>query len=92
VRNVYDFPPVTHSNHIRVLCTNRDEYVSRPTVPAHWHSFESLKSSALLKDNFLETKSSASVATGEPFVLSGRDALAGGTWVGINKRGEVALL
>ena len=23
----------------RILCSNRDEYLSRPTAPAHWHAF-----------------------------------------------------
>ena len=75
--------------HGRVLCTNRDEYLSRPTEPAHWHSFESLnKSSAFSKQNVFEGKSNVHAAS----VLSGIDIIAGGTWFGINTRGEVALL
>ena len=25
---------------LSILCTNRDEYLDRPTAPAHFHSFE----------------------------------------------------
>jgi len=60
----------------RILCSNRDEYLSRPTVRAHFHSFEGLG----------EDRS------GEGIVLSGRDLLAGGTWAGISRPGSVALL
>lgn len=69
-------------HHDRVLCTNRDEYLSRPTEPAHWHTFESLESTAFSGQNVLE----------DVHVLSGIDTRAGGTWFGINNRGEVALL
>jgi uncharacterized protein with NRDE domain len=62
------FNPRPHS----ILCTNRDEFLSRPTMAAEFHSFghEAEKAS----------------------ILSGRDLRAGGTWLGMNLSGRVALL
>ncbi|KNZ55573.1 uncharacterized protein VP01_2648g4 [Puccinia sorghi] len=60
----------------RILASNRDEFLNRPSLPAHWHSFEPIDCRG--------------IHTGEeekqPEILSGRDAVAGGTWLGINKR------
>jgi len=56
-----------------ILCTNRDEFLSRPTIGAHFHSF-------------------GVGAETEASVLSGRDLQAGGTWLGINRFGRLALL
>ena len=56
-----------------ILCANRDEFLSRPTLDADFHSFG------------VETDQ-------EHQVLSGRDELAGGTWLGINRTGKVAML
>lgn len=47
------------------LASNRDEYYSRPTEPAHWW-------------------------TDAHDVFGGRDALAGGTWLAVSRRGRVA--
>ncbi|KIK37551.1 hypothetical protein CY34DRAFT_92575 [Suillus luteus UH-Slu-Lm8-n1] len=33
------FYTLTHPDYALVLCTNRDEYLDRPTTPAHFHSF-----------------------------------------------------
>ncbi|OJT09950.1 hypothetical protein TRAPUB_13587 [Trametes pubescens] len=55
---------------------NRDEFLSRPTSPAHWHAFEPISA----VDNI------------EGPVLSGRDLKAGGTWAGLNRSGRLALL
>lgn len=60
----------------RILCTNRDEYLSRPTENAHFHSFG------------LGPEGSSQAS----FVLSGRDLQAGGTWLGLNRAGRVAVL
>ena len=60
---------------ISILCANRDEFLSRPTAEAHFHNFGDKSESDVLKGN----------------VLSGRDLQAGGTWVGMNRSGRVAL-
>ncbi|EJF63273.1 hypothetical protein DICSQDRAFT_55616 [Dichomitus squalens LYAD-421 SS1] len=70
------FWTLDHPEYALILCSNRDEYLHRPTAPAHWHSFGPINA-----DN-----------TGEGSVLSGRDLLAGGTWAGISRGGRVALL
>lgn len=59
-----------------ILCTNRDEYLSRATENAHFHSFGHGQ------------EGSAS----DHFVLSGLDLQAGGSWFGTNRSGKVALL
>jgi uncharacterized protein with NRDE domain len=59
-----------------VLCTNRDEYVKRPTKGAHFHSFDKEIGSDHQQGS----------------VLSGRDLLAGGTWLGISESGRIGLL
>ncbi|TFK52384.1 DUF833-domain-containing protein [Heliocybe sulcata] len=69
------FWSLSHREYSLVLCSNRDEFLSRPTQPAHFHSFDSEPGQ-----------------TAEPQVLSGRDLRAGGTWLGINTSGKIALL
>ncbi|KAJ6622616.1 NRDE protein-domain-containing protein, partial [Mycena sp. CBHHK59/15] len=55
-----------------ILCSNRDEFLGRPTRDAALHDFGH---------------------GGQARILSGRDALAGGTWLGMNvASGRVALL
>jgi len=76
------FWTLNHPDYALILCSNRDEYVSRQTQTAHWHSFDDVK--------FSDPKSG--VKTSTPSVLSGIDVVAGGTWFGINKKGKVALL
>ncbi|MBE7437874.1 MAG: NRDE family protein [Spirochaetales bacterium] len=49
-----------------VLIANRDEFYSRPTLPAAFHSGD--------------------------FVFSGRDLLGGGTWLGVNRLGQMAAI
>ncbi|KAI0695299.1 NRDE protein-domain-containing protein [Cytidiella melzeri] len=73
------FWSLEHADYALILCSNRDEFLARPTSSAHWHSFENLASSA-------------AAATNSERILSGRDLLAGGTWLGINRRGNVAFL
>lgn len=65
------------SSEFSILCSNRDEYMSRPTAPAHFHSFEKLGQ-----------PEDVGVGT----VLSGRDLRAGGSWLGLNRTGRVAVL
>ncbi|CEL60425.1 Ser/Thr-rich protein T10 in DGCR region OS=Mus musculus GN=T10 PE=2 SV=1 [Rhizoctonia solani AG-1 IB] len=86
VKNLYDlrrtllitmclaFWTLTHPQYALIIAANRDEFLSRPTIPADWHNFDTPG------------------AGGEKHVLSGRDVMAGGTWLGMNKRGEVTLL
>ncbi|KXN84332.1 hypothetical protein AN958_12747 [Leucoagaricus sp. SymC.cos] len=68
-----------HPDYALILCTNRDEYLDRPTQDAHFHSFQSdqhpLNASSVSDD-----------------ILSGRDVKAGGSWFGLNRAGRVALL
>jgi uncharacterized protein with NRDE domain len=63
-----------------ILCTNRDEYLSRPTIDAEFHKFGR------------EAERVDPGQGNDRNVLSGRDSLAGGTWLGINRAGRVALL
>jgi len=65
-----------------VLCTNRDEFLHRPTTHARFHNFE--------KKIPGDDESATSEKPGE--VLSGRDLVAGGTWLGINRKGRIAVL
>lgn len=76
---------------IRILCANRDEYLDRPTLPAAWHDFSSRRgarvptATASVELTPRRTENSA-------IVLSGIDVQAGGTWIGINSAGRIALL
>ncbi|KAH9949783.1 DUF833-domain-containing protein [Amylocystis lapponica] len=70
------FWSLDHPQYALIMCSNRDEFLSRPTTKAHFHSFDNIS------DN----------PRGEGSVLSGRDLLAGGTWAGINRAGRIALL
>ncbi|EGN93983.1 hypothetical protein SERLA73DRAFT_126376 [Serpula lacrymans var. lacrymans S7.3] len=66
-----------HPDYSLILCTNRDEYLSRPTKEAHFHSFG---------------HTSSSISRGEGAILSGIDVLAGGTWLGLSRTGKIAVL
>jgi len=70
------FWSLEHPDYALILCTNRDEFLSRPTMDAKFHSFGPEAESNLKEAN----------------VLSGRDLRAGGTWLGMNRFGRVALL
>jgi len=67
------FWSLEHPDYALILCTNRDEFITRPTMPAHFHSF-------------------GHEAANEANILSGIDLRAGGTWLGINRSGRLALL
>ncbi|ETW81471.1 hypothetical protein HETIRDRAFT_240525, partial [Heterobasidion irregulare TC 32-1] len=69
------FWSLDHPDYALILCANRDEFLDRPTAPAHFHSFEPVA----------RTDSASTV-------LSGRDLLAGGTWMGLCRAGRLALL
>jgi uncharacterized protein with NRDE domain len=70
------FYTLEHPEYALVLCSNRDEYLERPTTLAHFHSFDKLEEHSHLQGN----------------VLSGVDVRAGGTWLGVNRTGRVAFL
>jgi len=71
------FWSLEHPDYALILCSNRDEYLARPTADAHFHLFNH----------------EAGNDTKDGPVLSGRDTRAGGTWFGVNHRsGRVALL
>jgi len=70
------FWTLNHPNYALILCSNRDEYLNRPTRSAAFHSFGH----------------EAESAQGNGSVLSGLDEQAGGTWFGLNRSGKVALL
>ncbi|KAJ7160174.1 NRDE protein-domain-containing protein [Mycena filopes] len=73
------FWTLDHPDYALILCTNRDEYLARPTLHAALHSWGPHEG---------ETDDET-----EPRVLSGRDVQAGGTWLGLTpKAGRVALL
>lgn len=73
---------------VRVLCANRDEVLDRPTLPASWHDFTVVGGSH--NPSARSTGAPASTDTGS--VLSGIDVQAGGTWMGINRAGRIALM
>jgi len=84
------FWSLTHPDYALILCANRDEYLARPTLPAHFHSFEALTAPAPSNDAVpvVQDDSKSKVK-----VLSGRDVRAEGTWLGISQStGRVALL
>ncbi|EJU03309.1 DUF833-domain-containing protein [Dacryopinax primogenitus] len=65
-----------------ILCSNRDEFLHRATTHARFHNFE------------IKIPGDDDEATPEKpgDVLSGRDLVAGGTWLGINRKGRIAVL
>lgn len=70
-----------------VIASNRDEFLSRPTLPASWHDFASSSSSS--------SSSSASASNNgadQPQILSARDPAGGGTWLGVTRNGAFATL
>jgi hypothetical protein len=91
-----------HSGHapltaaeVSILCANRDEFLGRPTLPAHFHSFEALSQPASVSvsnaDGQAVQQAQGTAPAGS--VLSGRDVLAEGAWLGIHRTtGRVALL
>ena len=73
-----------------ILFANRDEYLARPTLPAHFHSFEALTTPAPSNDTVPVVQENL---RSKEKVLSGRDVRAEGTWLGISQStGRVALM
>ncbi|KAI6044923.1 hypothetical protein EDC04DRAFT_2640695 [Pisolithus marmoratus] len=77
-----------------ILCSNRDEYLSRPTEFAHFHSLESQGQAHLgiLQDQQLGQRPTQHSQDRGAVVLSGIDVQAGGTWLGLARTGKLALL
>ncbi|KZV66835.1 DUF833-domain-containing protein [Peniophora sp. CONT] len=85
------FWSLTHPEYALVLCANRDEFLARATSTAHWHAFEAASAIPSPQDvNPIHPESPTDVPQGS--VLSGRDLVAGGTWLGAHKHGRVGLL
>ncbi|KAJ7490547.1 NRDE protein-domain-containing protein [Mycena latifolia] len=71
------FWTLEHPDYALILCANRDEYLARPTLAAAFRSFGAEEPAG----------------DGRGRVLSGLDAQAGGTWLGlVPAAGRVALL
>lgn len=62
-----------------VIASNRDEFLSRPTLQASWHDFSS-------------SSSSSASSSPDQRILSARDATGGGTWLGVTQNGAFATL
>ncbi|KAJ1019709.1 hypothetical protein NDA13_005934 [Ustilago tritici] len=75
------FWTTSHPTYDLVIASNRDEFLSRPTLPAAWHSFSSPT-----------TSSTSSSYEASHHILSARDATGGGTWLGITRNGAFATL
>lgn len=60
------------------MCTNRDEYLTRPTSDAHFHDFNH------------DSSGERGPTSGQ--ILSGIDLRGGGTWLGLNRSGRLAVL
>ncbi|KAI6030438.1 NRDE protein-domain-containing protein [Pisolithus orientalis] len=88
------FFTLEHHDYALILCSNRDEYLSRPTEFAHFHSFET---QGHLRHGILQDQQPGQCPTqhsqySDTVVLSGIDVQAGGTWLGLAKTGKLALL
>lgn len=71
-----------HPEYALILANNRDEFLSRPTKPASVHHFRSCSASKHPHHTHVEGSE----------VISGLDAKAGGTWLGVNRHGRIAML
>jgi uncharacterized protein with NRDE domain len=63
-----------------IMCTNRDEFLNRPTEDAKFHSFGH------------ESVGNGDGDAQRANILSGLDDRAGGAWFGLNTAGRIALL
>ncbi|SNX86967.1 uncharacterized protein MEPE_05676 [Melanopsichium pennsylvanicum] len=89
------FWTTTDPHYDLVIASNRDEFVSRPTLPACWHDFSSASKSCSSSNNSTSeswVSSSKGVKTDEYRILSARDATGGGTWLGVTRNGSFATL
>lgn len=88
------FFTLEHHDYALILCSNRDEYLSRPTEFAHFHSFETQGHlrHGILQDQQPGQRPTQHSQYSDTVVLSGIDVQAGGTWLGLAKTGKLALL
>ncbi|KAI6151439.1 NRDE protein-domain-containing protein [Pisolithus thermaeus] len=88
------FFTLEHPDYALILCSNRDEYLFRPTEFAHFHSFETqgYLRHGISQDQQLEQCPIQHYQDKDAAVLSGIDVQAGGTWLGLARTGKLALL
>ncbi|KAF9020286.1 DUF833-domain-containing protein [Hymenopellis radicata] len=72
------FWTLEHPDYALMMCTNRDEYLTRPTSDAHFHNFDH------------DSSGERGATSGQ--ILSGIDLRGGGTWLGLNRSGRLAVL
>ncbi|KIY68189.1 hypothetical protein CYLTODRAFT_421859 [Cylindrobasidium torrendii FP15055 ss-10] len=77
------FWTLDHDDYALIMCTNRDEFLHRPTLNAHFHSFDHPTDAPEMLGSQNDDEGS---------VLSGIDLKGGGTWLGINRAGRIAVL
>ncbi|MEY4747955.1 MAG: hypothetical protein RIQ60_169 [Pseudomonadota bacterium] len=68
----------SHADFPLILAANRDEYFERPSAPLGWWT--------------AEPDPTAGRAVAAVTLLAGRDLRGGGTWLGLDRRGRLALL
>lgn len=82
------FYTLQHPRYSLVLISNRDEFMARPTLPAHWYDRPERSAACDLDDG-----DSASTPSSAHRILSGVDVTGGGTWLGIEaKSGRFGIL
>ncbi|KAI6113164.1 hypothetical protein EV401DRAFT_1984825 [Pisolithus croceorrhizus] len=88
------FFTLEHPDYALILCSNRDEYLFRPTEFAHFHSFETqgCLHHGISQDQQLGQCPIQHSQDKDAAVLSGIDVQAGGTWLGLARTGKLALL
>ncbi|KAI5980911.1 NRDE protein-domain-containing protein [Pisolithus albus] len=89
------FFTLEHPDYALILCSNRDEYLTRPTEFAHFHSFEAqghLHDGISSDQQLPRQRPTQRPQDGDAVVLSGIDVQAGGTWLGLARTGKLALL
>jgi uncharacterized protein with NRDE domain len=87
----FDFDPSAQKSagSVLKLISNRDEFLTRPTLAAHWWS-PSAWSGTPSDQAELSPKPSND---GMPiWILGGRDLRAGGSWLAISRAGRIAIL
>ncbi|KAI6014729.1 hypothetical protein BKA83DRAFT_4343943 [Pisolithus microcarpus] len=89
------FFTLEHPDYALILCSNRDEYLTRPTEFAHFHSFEAqghLHGGISQDQQLARQHPTQHPQDRDAVVLSGIDVQAGGTWLGLARTGKLALL
>ncbi|ORX35446.1 NRDE protein-domain-containing protein [Kockovaella imperatae] len=93
------FWTLSHPGYKLILASNRDEYLARPALPAHWHTFGPIE-----EDQEAIRAESSKASTGgkgsgdqhadEPWIMCGRDmgSPEAGTWLGMTKDLRIGVL